>query len=394
MTRLFVGNFDFEYGLARAEHRQLPQSVEQVMRELSTCWIAIADEGDQIWSCHEIEDEFFEQLAACGLPKIRTVRSVQSLGSHTEVYPWGWTNAIRTWAAGWGGSYVAPAQTVVDQVNSRRYSLAWELREGHQLVGSMAVETLDDLSHLLAQRPDEASRWVLKANYGMSARERLLGQGRTLTLAASNWARRRLEADRVLIFEPWVERVEEVGLQITVPWSGPPLLEGITQLLTEDNGQYLGSRFGLDVDLELRWMPAVEAAMRLASEMRAEGYFGPLGIDAVRYRDDEGRIRMRCVQDLNARHTMGRIGLGFRRLLASGEQGSWLHVRWPDPKDETAKSWLVRKQQALSPGVRTVRTSPYEVNGEPTRGGSVVVIAESRTALIAAEDQILADRRT
>jgi hypothetical protein len=46
---------------------------------------------------------------------------------------------------------------------------------------------------------------------------------------------------------------------------------------------------------------AHEAGLALARE----GYFGPFGIDAFRYRDREGRLRFCARCELNARYTMG-----------------------------------------------------------------------------------------
>jgi len=55
----------------------------------------------------------------------------------------------------------------------------------------------------------------------MSARERILGQG-PVTAADQNWLRRRIDLYGAVFFEPWVERIEEAGIQIEIPSIGSP----------------------------------------------------------------------------------------------------------------------------------------------------------------------------
>src|SRR5690606_5718121 len=91
---------------------------------------------------------------------------------------------------------------------------------------------------------------------------------------------------------------------------------GVTPLFTRPNGSYLGNGFVDDPNLLTTWREAIETGREVAAEVAAEGYFGPLGIDAMRHRTDDGEIRVRALQDLNARYTMGRLALGLRRFPA------------------------------------------------------------------------------
>ena len=202
-------------------------------------------------------------------------------------------------------------------------------------VGAARVECLEDLTEAVRRSASELGEsvadhaWVVKANFGMAARERLLGRGLDFTPAQKTWLSRRLDSDGAVFFEPWLQRRAEVGVQWSLPplGQGEPKLEGVTPLLCDSQGGYRGSEFSLDASIPREWQRAVEVCEQVAKRLQSLGYFGPLGIDAAIYEDAAGIEHVRPLQDINARFTMGRLALGFRRLLRSGERGIWRHGR-------------------------------------------------------------------
>ncbi len=119
--------------------------------------------------------------------------------------------------------------------------------------------------------------------------------------------------------EPWLERIQEAGVQWEL-FGGerPPELQGVTPLISDERGQYRGSVFRpIEEELAI-WEESVAVSRRAADCIADAGYFGPLGIDAMLYRDGEGGVRHRPLQDINARWTMGRISLGWRERPAPG----------------------------------------------------------------------------
>lgn len=171
----------------------------------------------------------------------------------------------------------------------------------------------------------------------------MLGRGLAFASAQRTWLSRRLDSDGAVYFEPWLQRCAEVGIQWTLPppGQGRPKLEGVTPLLCDPQGGYRGSEFSLDTSVPNEWQRAVEVCEQVAKRLQSLGYFGPLGIDAAIYEDATGTAHARPLQDINARFTMGRLALGFRRLLRSGECGAWRHERTaertPLATDEAAR---------------------------------------------------------
>jgi hypothetical protein len=329
MPSLFLGNFDFEHRLADPV-RQLPTKLARINAELAASWLAIADDGDYLWTPQPIEASFFEQAVRDGLPRVVPVVSFDRVPRGVECVPWGWTDEIRQLCDTHGWIHNDPPHEAVRAANSRRLSagLEREWRVGLDFAGE--ADSIEQVERFLSFH-DPTTRWVIKAEFGMSGRERLLGRG-PLTTADRYWIARRLSADGVVFFEPWVERLDEVGIQIDVPRRGEPQLIDITPLLVNRQGQYAGSWFQ---SLELSysrffhgpasWDLAIDVALRSARRVQDLGYVGPLGIDAMRYRSADGSLRLRPLQDINARWTMGRLSLGWRRLFPSVLAGCWLH---------------------------------------------------------------------
>ncbi|MBW3543254.1 MAG: hypothetical protein KY476_23615 [Planctomycetes bacterium] len=395
-------------------------------------WIAVAEEGDVVAVPAEIEPAFTERMVQAGLPRVHllseglgamgealgatgglptsahasSARTGGTGGLATSAHassarevvccPWGWTPAVRRRAAEHGWTFHAPTDAAVRRANSRRFSFAIEQETATAPPGACAVHSIEDLAGALRTLPADVDRWLLKAEFGASARERFLGRGREPTADCVGWLRRRLNRDRVAFFEPWLEIVTEAGIQFTIPneSGAEPVLEGVTPLLTDSGGRYIGSRFHASADPPwpplskggngCAWEHAVAMGVEVCRRLRELGYFGPVGIDAARYRDGEGNLRLRPVQDVNARWTMGRLGLGLRRLLAARECGSWLHVR-PRLGDARLEDWLQSQTQALPHGCRLICTSPQSIAGRPPNIVTMALIAPTEKQLLECE---------
>ncbi|HUG89383.1 MAG TPA: hypothetical protein VML55_01030 [Planctomycetaceae bacterium] len=382
MSRLFVGNFEFERALGNARHTPR-DSVRRTCAELASVWVGVAEDGDFVWTPEPIDERFFDELAAMGLPRVRAVLSASDVPATTRLCPWGWTDALREWAQRSGWTRHAPPQAAVRQVNSRRFSFELEGEWGVGLAGASLITRADELPAALQRLPAGCRRWVLKAEFGMAARERLLGTGRAVTDEAAHWLSRRL-ASGCVVLEPWIERLEEAGLQFEIPDRSDPRLVDVTPLLTDAAGVYRGSRFDPDPLLHRPWSAAIATCHRAAGRLQALGYFGPCGFDAVRYRDFDGAVATRPLQDINARWTMGRVALGFRRLLNRDEVGAWLHANWPGTSVGANQSWLEHVREHLPSEARLIPTTPLRVGAAPTKHGTLVLAARTRADLIAA----------
>jgi hypothetical protein len=357
MPRLFVGNFEFEHRLCEA-HRTLPARLARLNAELASSWLAIADDHDFVWTPGEIPVEFWNQMAALGLPRLRPIADWTRLEADATLVPWGWTQELFNHARVSSWRAAAPSPDVVRQVNSRRWSAERETAWSVGLEHAAACSSVDDIAAAIARLSRHRNEWVLKAEFGMSGRERFVGRGE-LCEDALCWARPRIRRDGVLFFEPWVERIDEVGILWNIPKRGAPELIGVAPMLIADGGHYRGSRFA-PVATNGWWDVAIPITARAAEEVRHAGYFGPFGIDAMLYRDAHGASCVRPLQDVNARWTMGRLTLGWRRFFPHVQSGEW----WHGP---------VRKL-APPPGARMICTSPDSIDNQQTQHISAIVL--------------------
>jgi hypothetical protein len=330
MPRIFVSNFDFEHELAGAHsapEQNAPDWFGAIRRgkspareshsDLAWVWMAIAEAEDVIVTECEIDPADFAPLARMGLPIPRFCKTTEPLPAEADwqSVPWGWIESLRRVATERGWGCRAPSVDVVRRVNSREYRFGLEREWNVGLDGAALAHSIDELETAIRELSQNPRGWILKANYGMSGREAIRGRGHALEGNVRNWAQRRLTGSGPIVCEPIVERIAEAGIQIEIPREGAPQLVGVTPLLVDGSGVYRGSRFGCSAEKDACWRPAIDAGLRTATELQRLGYFGPLGTDAMQYRDAAGELRLRPLQDLNARYTMGRLALGFCRLL-------------------------------------------------------------------------------
>lgn len=365
--RLFFGNFDFEAGLAEpgARDEQVSARIRRLSAEMAPLWLSIAEDGDAIWCPEPIDEPFWADMAKRGFARVVPVSRLEHAPRGARLCPWGWNQKAVEWGRAAGLSIEAPPLDVVRAANSRRFSSEWEVRLGTALPGAVVLD--DPVGVQDALNALGVMRWVIKSEFSHAARERILGQGTTLEPAAAAWIRKRLERDSVLFLEPWVDRVTEIGVQWTVERDGTVTLEGVTELLTHPDGRYLGSRFQ-GVDREAAWIrEAVDASCQVATDLGRKGYFGPLGIDAMLYRDPAGvgagGLAVRPIQDINARWTMGRLSLGWRR------PGSANPLKTSEDCPEPAGIWFhgpIPTEQTVGPYVERP-IGPIRIAGEPAR---------------------------
>lgn len=381
--RFFWGNFDFEHQLAHEVYAVQGGATPILNASLASCWIGLAEQDDRIYVPSTISPEFSSQLADAGLPCVEFTNEWPSREQAVELQflPWGWSNAVSQAATSKGFQLKAPALEAVQTVNARTFSFQCEQEWGGLLPGSRQLESLAELESALIELQKLQSEieraWVLKANFSMSARERMQGHGNQLSQQIRGWAEKRFSQGQTLFLEPWVKRIKEAGLQFEIPKQSDPQFIGLARLLSDARGQYRGSRITLDQQIQEEWQSAIEVGHRVAKRAQQSGYFGPLGIDAMCYLDGNGKRQCRPIQDVNARFTMGRLALGFLRFLEPNQTASWLHFPWKESYGVKFSNWLRCVSEQEETGTRLIATSPDQINGQALPLVNVLVISHS-----------------
>ncbi len=319
MSKLFVANFDFEDELAG---RRVSRTARQTTRGLSACWTPMVGPGDRMVSGPLLgSDSPCEAVSVAG-----------EMSGAIELVPWGWSGGMARLAKEICAVGTVPDVSVVEVINRRRWSHERELEMGLAPEGGRVVTTLEDCRGVLSQEPPIGKSWVVKAELGASGRHQLRMMAGDVEAGSGRWLADCLERDGLLLIEPWLDAVSECSLQFEVRVGETPKFLGVTELLTSESGGYLGSRFGSTLATRLEGdvgelVTAVGPVVDRASKL---GYFGPLGIDAMRYRTVSGETVWRPLQDINARFTMGRCALEWLDVLPSGACGTVMVGDWAE----------------------------------------------------------------
>ena len=149
MARLFVGNFDFEHELADPRGWRASADVRRMLAERACSWLALADDGDLIWTPEPIDDLFWDQMAQAGLPRVHGVTDwAEALCAGCELVPWGWTERI----AAHDHSGTIRNFDAVRIGNSRSWSFDLEQEFGVALPGAARIERVEDMTAVAAQQ--------------------------------------------------------------------------------------------------------------------------------------------------------------------------------------------------------------------------------------------------
>jgi hypothetical protein len=301
--------------------------------------------------------------------------------------PWGWSHSAFQVASRLGLHVAdAPLQDSVARINSRRFQTKFDsLSTSPQENFSTLCCSLTDVKWVLQDLVARGvRRWVMKSEFSHSARNRLIGRGVDLSEQDVAWTKRRFARSQIVSLEPWVDRIAERGLLLTVSSAEGTAgegarvkFDGITELLNDSAGQYLGSIVPPQRFSDPFWQPAVETATRIANAAAAMGYRGPLGIDCMAFTAVDGTPALRVAHDINGRHTMGRLAHCCRHLAGPTDWVAWLCL--PPKKFRMLQDSL----STIGPsGVRFVRTSPDAVASQPVGAITAALIAENRGDLV------------
>ena len=354
-----------------------PKWMAQVAEDLETVPALACAAGDVVLVGRRPRREHLSELQAAGLetPEFALVDGASGLEGHPlaerrlgALRPWGVAPDSEQLLAPLKGSVAGPGKVPVWSSALRRlYSKEWsaallaEFLEGRRedwLCGAGVVGqrcgSMGDVRQALDLLEERGwSRAVIKALFGAAGRGQVrisraaeLGEAEDPLKGAKRGRVERLLAEQgAVVVEPLLEGVADLSAQYEVGADGKAVLLGITRFVTDGRGQYLGSFLhrkvdGLDEQVRrflygdgrdsrrLRRL-CEELAGQMEPGLAAAGFSGPLGVDALVYRD-RGGLRLKPVIEVNPRMTMGRVALQLARRVHAAGTALWLMLRVRD----------------------------------------------------------------
>lgn len=234
-------------------------------------------------------------------------------------------------------------------------------------------------------------RFVAKRPWSASGRHRIFGavadgSWQSQPEDVRRWFEKSWRTGELPLLQSYFSRVVDVSLQARVEREDAGArthILGFTRVLNSERGQYAGScvgRYLTDSSPELLRFFYQSAAQGPHAEKDVEGvlkhlaewvgarlaergFCGPFGIDAFVYRDEDSRLRLFPMIEINPRFTMGRVAVALSRRIIPGRVGVWLHV---------PKSWLEKLNVASFPELRDKWQALMPLQIHEKSGGIVI----------------------
>ncbi|HEU4730875.1 MAG TPA: hypothetical protein VFT22_23430 [Kofleriaceae bacterium] len=206
------------------------------------------------------------------------------------------------------------ADPAARDANDRGRTLAIAQALGVALPGARLVGSLAELeAHARAFAGATTRPWICKARWTAAGRDRARGAGGAIGGELRRRRARMFERLGPLVFEPWLDRVADLGICGEIAATGAIRLAEPHRLITDPRGGFLGIELS-PID-RARAEPLESTARAAAARLAARtGDRGPFAIDAFVYRD-AGAHHLHPLCEINARHTFGWIARGLARRL-------------------------------------------------------------------------------
>lgn len=316
-SRIWHMNADFETELAHpAGAYRRPPSFDALNHRLAKHLLWLTHPGDALL----LPEPWSEALQSeARLRGVELVHLANSEHQNSRIFtPWGWTSSAVAVGKKIGAVVQSIPLTTVARVNSKLWSHALEVELGLAQPGATTASTFEELQEAVARACSGVDdKWVIKSPLGFAARDRVLGRGPSLREPQARWSLRRLDKGETLIFQPWLEVIREYGVVMDIRADGAFEIHGISDLQTNGAGTSKGYVLGRHPS-PLRVNELERIAGIVGDRLFKEGYFGPVGIDALEHSGG-----LHPLLEINARYTMGFIAVAVERSLKPATPIFW-----------------------------------------------------------------------
>jgi len=245
---------------------------------------------------------------------------------------------------------------------SKEFGVAFE-KELSPETGSCWVNSVEQAVEVAEKIREDGQIALFKAPFssaGRGHRKWLVDEAWSDSIAG--WLKRVVGDQGGVVVEPWLDKVMDFSSQYELGCDGEVRHMGMTRVLNDEAGRFHGCYVhakwasGLDPEMtrflfrDADVMQVYRYDIPALLKQQLPGYGGPVGVDAMVYRDADGELKLRKVVEVNVRTTMGRVALELYKKSSPGRAGVFQIVRVSHLKSSVAE-WLMQQNGGEQPTV-------------------------------------------
>jgi len=353
----------------RAQNTVIPRLLSELATDLETLPMFLAGSDDAVLVSQQPRAPFLAELRRHGfrIPQFITSETAatgpQRTHGFSRLQPWAWSPDSEAVLEPFVSRQ--PSLNVVAP-DPRCFKKSWSVNLAREWSEKNSQEWLTPSTNLgrTCTEASEAMEWatelltsgervVIKAPLGSAGRGMVRALSPSDLPGVRTWMVRTIERQGAVVVEPWLVRLVDLSVQLTVASDGTVRVLGVTRFETDSRGQYIGTLLGdplrgLDEPLR-RALVGPGRGWRMFEHLESLGHFvgarlhelghrGPAGVDALVHRDDDGQLRLKPIVEVNPRCTMGHVALAVGKQLGRRRVGCFKLINQADAKRAGAGS--------------------------------------------------------
>ncbi len=223
--------------------------------------------------------------------------------NYSEYFPevWGWDEITRQVLKERNIDFSSPSLDIITKINSRVFSS--HLAEQLKFPSGTVCYSIDEV---ILKSQELKTSFIVKAEFGSS------GSGFVIK-DNSNWNNKEFEKlklffserNRAVVLEEWRNRAADYSVNFLITEKGEVKDIIFNKLLVNKRGVFSAIIVDyMDDEFKQYYDYFKSAAKKIADKCYQAGYYGPIGVDAYSYYDENNNIVFNPLSEINARRTM------------------------------------------------------------------------------------------
>ncbi len=349
-NKLFIFNPTCEMAVANGQISYMPpEHLRKFENDLATLPRFFTDKGDSVITKNHTPESFINQQIELGFKLPSFIKSHDEFKNKTlpitELRPWGWSPAVHRIFKPylpfcdklWENHPMHRWQSNHKQLLSRETGvklLSEIVDNGYDefdlieiLIKPVRVSSLGDLKNItnIISPPT-----LLKLPWSASGRGLFKIRDKEEHPENNQWVKSKLKQQGFFYAEPFLNKIQDVSFHF---WIGHDKVNylGFNFFDTDSSGQFTGCHTHYPDNAELKTINLdayLEQGSRLLTKsikklQIGQHYQGPLGVDAMLFYNNTGKIKLHPCIEVNLRHSMGLVNIKLRKYIHPERKGKW-----------------------------------------------------------------------